>query len=111
MVNTGVGTVGITKQPVEFTITKTDGTFESAADIIVSVDKTSKGASGYMQMTAKIGEAPCLLFIPLDTKWVDEYENIEKAYTWFGSFVQGANDQWTSAPVERFVNLDLSDNK
>ena len=111
MVNTGVGTVGITKQPVEFTITKTEGTFGSAADIIVSVDKTSKGAKGYMQMTAKIGEAPCLLFIPLDTKWVDEYENIEKAYTWFGSFVQGANDQWTSAPVERFVNLDLSDNK
>ena len=111
MVNTGVGTTGITKQPVEFTITKTDGTFESAADIIVSVDKTSKGASGYMQMTAKIGEAPCLLFIPLNTKWVDEYENIEKAYTWFGNFVEGNNDQWTSAPVERFVNLDLSDNQ
>lgn len=112
MVNTGVGAVGITKAPVEFTITKTEGTFGSAADIIVSVDKTSKGANGYMQMTAKIGEAPCLLFIPLDTKWVDEYENIEKAYTWFGAWARGENgDQWTTAPVEKYTNLDLNDNK
>ena len=112
MVNTGVGANGVTKDPVEFTITKTDGTFNSSADIIVSVDKTSKGSNGYMQMTAKIGQAPCLLFVPLNTKWVDEYENIEKAYTWFGAWSRGeADDQWTSAPVERFVDLDLSNNK
>ena len=112
MVNTGVGANGVTKDPVEFTITKTDGTFNSAEDIIVSVDKTSKGSNGYMQMTAKIGQAPCLLFVPLDTKWVDEYENIEKAYTWFGAWSRGqADDQWTSTPVEKFVDLDLSNNK
>ena len=112
MVNTGVGANGITKEPVEFEITKTNGTFNSAEDIIVSVDKTSKGSNGYMQMTAKIGEAPCLLFVPLNTKWVDEYENIEKAYTWFGAWARGeASDQWTSAPVEKYVDLDLSNNK
>ena len=112
MVNTGVGANGITKEPVEFTITKTTGTFESAEDIIVSVDKTSKGAEGYMQMTSRIGEAPCLLFVPLNTKWVDEYENIEKAYTWFGEFVgDPTKDNWGSAPVEKFVDLDLSNNK
>ena len=112
MVNTGVGANGITKEPVEFTITKTDGTFESAADIIVSVDKTSKGAEGYMQMTSRIGEAPCLLFVPLNTKWVDEYENIEKAYTWFGEFVgDPTKDNWGSAPVEKYVDLNLSNNK
>lgn len=112
MVNTGVGANGITKEPVEFTITKTTGTFNNAADIIVSVDKTSKGAPGYMQMTSRIGEAPCLLFVPLNTKWVDEYENIEKAYTWFGEFVgDPTKDNWGSAPVERFVDLDLSNNK
>ena len=112
MVNTGVGTSGITKEPVEFTITsETEGTFRTAADIIVSVDKTKKGAAGYMQMTAKIGDAPCLLFVPLETKWVDEYVNIEKAYTWFGAWARGeVNDQWTSAPVGKYVNLDLSDN-
>ena len=108
MVNTGVGADGVTKEPVEFTLT---GTFNSAADIIVSVDKTSKGAAGYMQMTAKIGQAPCLLFIPLNTKWVDEYENIEKAYTWFGSWSRGEiSDKWSEAPVEKYVNLKLSDN-
>jgi len=112
MVNTGVGANGITKEPIEFTITKTDGTFESAADIIVSVDKTSKGAEGYMQMTSRIGEAPCLLFVPLNTKWVDEYENIEKAYTWFGEFVgDPTKDNWGSAPVEKYVDLNLSNNK
>ena len=112
MVNTGVGANGVTKDPVEFTITKTDGTFNSAEDIIVSVDKTSKGAEGYMQMTSRIGEAPCLLFVPLNTKWVDEYENIEKAYTWFGEFVgDPTKDNWGSAPVEKFVDLDLSNNK
>ena len=112
MVNTGVGANGITKEPVEFEITKTNGTFNSAEDIIVSVDKTSKGSNGYMQMTAKIGQAPCLLFVPLNTKWVDEYENIEKAYTWFGAWSRGeADDQWTSTPVEKFVDLDLSNNK
>lgn len=111
MVNTGVGADGITKEPVEFEITKTTGTFESAADIIVSVDKTSKGAAGYMQMTAKIGEAPCLLFVPVGTKWVDEYENIEKAYTWFKDYVGGAADKWSEAPVEKYVNLKLGDNK
>jgi len=112
MVNTGVGANGITKEPVEFTITKTTGTFNNAADIIVSVDKTSKGSNGYMQMTAKIGQAPCLLFVPLNTKWVDEYENIEKAYTWFGAWSrgEGTTDQW-SAPVAKFVDLDLSNNK
>lgn len=112
MVNTGVGADGITKEPVEFEITKTTGTFESAADIIVSVDKTSKGAAGYMQMTAKIGEAPCLLFVPLNTKWVDEYENIEKAYSWFGNWVKGtSSDQWNNITDEKYVNLKLSDNK
>ena len=112
MVNTGVGANGITKEPVEFTITKTTGTFNNAADIIVSVDKTSKGAEGYMQMTSRIGEAPCLLFVPLNTKWVDEYENIEKAYTWFGEFVGNPQkENWGSAPVEKFVDLDLSNNK
>lgn len=112
MVNTGVGADGITKEPVEFEITKTTGTFESAADIIVSVDKTSKGASGYMQMTAKIGEAPCLLFVPVGTKWVDEYENIEKAYSWFGNWVKGtSSDQWNTITDEKYVNLKLSDNK
>ena len=111
MVNTGVGANGVTKDPVEFTITKTDGTFNSAEDIIVSVDKTSKGSNGYMQMTSRIGEAPCLLFVPLDTKWVDEYENIEKAYTWFGAWSRGgAEEQWSS-PVAKFVDLDLSNNK
>ena len=112
MVNTGVGANGVTKDPVEFTITKTDGTFNSAEDIIVSVDKTSKGSNGYMQMTAKIGQAPCLLFVPLNTKWVDEYENIEKAYTWFGAWSRGESttEQW-SAPVAKFVDLDLSNNK
>ena len=112
MVNTGVGAIGVTKDPVEFTITKTDGTFNSSADIIVSVDKTSKGSNGYMQMTAKIGQAPCLLFVPLNTKWVDEYENIEKAYTWFGAWSrgEGTTEQW-SAPVAKFVDLDLSNNK
>ena len=112
MVNTGVGANGITKEPVEFTITKTTGTFNNAADIIVSVDKTSKGANGYMQMTGKIGEAPCLLFVPLNTKWVDEYENIEKAYTWFGAWSREEGpEQWSSAPVAKFVDLDLSNNK
>ena len=112
MVNTGVGADGVTKEAVEFEITKTDGTFKNAGDIIVSVDKTSKGANGYMQMTGKIGEAPCLLFVPLNTKWVDEYENIEKAYTWFGAWARGeAADQWTSAPVEQYVDLKLSNNK
>ena len=112
MVNTGVGANGITKEPVEFTITKTDGTFTDASDIIVSVDKTSKGANGYMQMTARIGEAPCLLFVPLNTKWVDEYENIEKAYTWFGAWSRGeVTEQWSSTPVAKFVDLDLSNNK
>ena len=110
MVNTGVGADGITKEPVEFTITTT-GTFESAADIIVSVDKTSKGAQGYMQMSSKVGGAPCLLFVPLNTKWVDEYENIEKAYTWFKDYVGGTTDKWSEAPVEKYVNLILSDNK
>lgn len=108
MVNTGVGADGITKDPVEFTLT---GTFNSAADIIVSVDKTSKGASGYMQMTAKIGEAPCLLYVPLGTKWIDEYINIEKGYTWFGGWSRGENaEQWSTAPVEKYSNLKLSDN-
>ena len=111
MVNTGVGADGITKEPVEFTITKTTGTFNSAADIIVSVDKTSKGATGYMQMTAKIGEAPCLLFVPLNTKWVDEYENIEKAYSWFGDWVKGAAAQWSNVTDEKYVDLILSNNK
>ena len=111
MVNTGVGANGITKEPVEFEITKTNGTFNSAEDIIVSVDKTSKGSNGYMQMTAKIGQAPCLLFVPLNTKWVDEYENIEKAYTWFKDYVGGAADKWSEAPVEKYVDLDLSNNK
>ena len=112
MVNTGVGANGVTKDPVEFTITKTDGTFNSAEDIIVSVDKTSKGSNGYMQMTAKIGQAPCLLFVPLDTKWVDEYENIEKAYTWFGAWSREEGpEQWSSTPVAKFVDLDLSNNK
>ena len=111
MVNTGVGANGITKEPVEFTITKTNGTFESAEDIIVSVDKTSKGAQGYMQMSSKVGGAPCLLFVPLNTKWVDEYENIEKAYTWFKDYVGGAADKWSEAPVEKYVDLDLSNNK
>lgn len=110
MVNTGVGADGITKEPVEFEITKTTGTFESAADIIVSVDKTSKGAAGYMQMTAKIGEAPCLLFVPLNTKWVDEYENIEKAYSWFGDWVKGAAAQWSNVTDEKYVDLILSNN-
>ena len=112
MVNTGVGADGITKEPVEFEITKATGTFESAADIIVSVDKTSKGAAGYMQMTAKVGEAPCLLFVPLNTKWVDEYENIEKAYSWFGNWATTAsNPQWNNVTDAKYVNLILSDNK
>jgi hypothetical protein len=111
MVNTGVGANGITKEPVEFTITKTTGTFNNAADIIVSVDKTSKGAQGYMQMSSKVGDAPCLLFVPLNTKWVDEYENIEKAYTWFKDYVGGTTDKWSEAPVEKYVDLDLSNNK
>ena len=112
MVNTGVGADGITKEPVEFEITKTSGTFESAEDIIVSVDKTSKGAAGYMQMTAKIGEAPCLLFVPVGTKWVDEYENIEKAYSWFGNWATTAsNPQWNNVTDAKYVNLILSDNK
>jgi len=112
MVNTGVGADGITKEPVEFTITKTTGTFNSAADIIVSVDKTSKGATGYMQMTAKIGKAPCLLFVPVGTKWVDEYENIEKAYSWFGNWATTAsNPQWNNVTDAKYVNLILSDNK
>ena len=112
MVNTGVGADGITKEPVEFEITKATGTFESAADIIVSVDKTSKGAAGYMQMTAKVGEAPCLLFVPVGTKWVDEYENIEKAYSWFGNWATTAsNPQWNNVTDAKYVNLILSDNK
>ena len=112
MVNTGVGTSGITKEPVEFTITsETEGTFRTAADIIVSVDKTKKGAAGYMQMESTIGGAPCLLFVPLETKWVDEYVNIEKAYTWFGAWVRGeTSDRWTCAPVEKYVDLNLSNN-
>jgi len=107
MVNTGVGTSGITKDPVEFTLS---GNFTTAADIIVSVDKSSKGTAGYVQMPSKIGTAPCLLYVPLETKWVDEYVNISKAYTWFEDYVGGADDQWTSAPVAKYVDLDLSNN-
>ena len=73
-------------------------------------DKTSKGAAGYMQMTAKVGEAPCLLFVPLNTKWVDEYENIEKAYSWFGDWVKGAAAQWSNVTDEKYVDLILSNN-
>ena len=109
MVNTGLNGGGITKDPVEFEITKTSGTFETAADIIVSVDKGDAGA-GWTKMTAGKGKATSLLFIPLNTKWVDEYVDIEKAFPGFSTWVTtNVEPNWAS-PVEKYVDLNLSNN-
>jgi hypothetical protein len=108
MVNTGLNGGGITKEPVEFEIT-TNGTFETAADIIVSVEKGDAGA-GWTQMTADKGKAASLLFIPLNTKWVDEYVDIENAFPGFSNWVTtNVEPDWAN-PVEKYVDLNLSNN-
>lgn len=103
MVNTGAGT---TKNPVEFEITTT-GEFKDASYIVVSVYKEGT----WMTLTAPKGDASCKLYVPLGTKWVDEYCNINKAYPGFDAWVKtnASKPDWAN-PVTKYVDLDLTNN-
>lgn len=102
MVNTGVnGSSNV--QPVIFTI---PGSFATANDIPVKVLKGTNWETLY----AKRGEPACKLNVPTYTRWVDEYVNINKAYTWFDNWVQTAGATDWAHPVMRFVDRDLSNN-
>lgn len=78
--------------------------------IVVTRDITD-AVDGSVVLTAEKGKAPQKICVPLTTKWVDEYVNINNAYTWFSNWVKDKNTTtgWDN-PVEKFVDYDLSNN-
>ncbi len=79
--------------------------------IVVTRDITD-AIDGSVVLTAEKGKAPQKICVPLTTKWVDEYENINKAYPDFAKWVKGdvTREDCFANKVDKYVDLKLPNN-
>ena len=107
MTNTGVNEAPRQK----FTIPAVNGQHKYATlnDIPVVV-KPGGNAQPY-ELKAEKSKAPQKICTFVNAHWADEYVNIRKAYPSFDSWVQAKNPEvWIEDEVERFTDLDLTNN-
>jgi hypothetical protein len=107
MTNTGVNEAPRQK----FTIPAVNGQpkYATLNDIPVVV-KPGGNAQPY-ELKAEKSKAPQKICTFVNAHWADEYVNIRKAYPSFDSWVQAKNPEvWIEDEVERFTDLDLTNN-
>ena len=107
MTNTGVNEAPRQK----FTIPAVNGQpkYATLNDIPVVV-KPGGNAQSY-ELKAEKSKAPQKICTFVNAHWADEYVNIRKAYPSFDSWVQAKNPEvWIEDEVERFTDLDLTNN-
>jgi len=114
MVNTGTPSVKdpiVVRDPVKFTATEK---YNSLIEIPIVVRKQQGQNITSYNLTAVKGKAPQKICVPIGTRWADEYISITSAYPKFIDWVEGEDPfdwNWTKQWVDRFVDLDLSNNK
>jgi hypothetical protein len=99
------------KDPVTFTAAKK---YNSLIDIPIVVRKQEGRNITEYNLTAVVGQAPQKICVPIGTSWDDEYISITKAYPSFVDWVEGEDPfdwSWIQSKVDRFVDLDLRNNK
>ena len=114
MVNTGLDTAPVYSFDIS---AKSEGVPEYASlkDIPVVVTQKVNQYDQEIMLKAEIGAAPQKICLPVGTKWVDEYVDINAAYPNFENWV-GQKEGITSPVqavgerVEKFVDLILSNN-
>lgn len=79
--------------------------------IVVTRDITD-AVDGSYELNAEEGKAPQKICVPLTTDWVDEYENINKAYPDFAKWVknQVTREDCFANKVDKYVDLKLPNN-
>jgi len=107
MTNTGVNEAPRQK----FTIPAVNGQPKYATlNNIPVVVKPGGNAQPY-ELKAEKSKAPQKICTFVNAHWADEYVNIRKAYPSFDSWVQAKNPEvWIEDEVERFTDLDLTNN-
>lgn len=110
MTNTGEN---VNKNLQEFTIyAGSNGPkYANLKDIPVVVYPDGQEAISY-ELVAEPGKAPQKFCTYVDVNWADEYINIKRAYPHFTEWVNnGDPGTWAAEEVERFTDLDLTNNK
>ena len=105
MTNTGVNAGGT--QKIHIDPVNGQPKYASIIDIpiVVSGDNNATYA-----LNAPIGEAPQKICVPIGTPWVDEYENINKAFPKFTQWVGNEGITFWEEPVAKYTDHDLSNN-
>jgi hypothetical protein len=114
MVNTGLDTAPIYSFDIP---AKSEGVPEYASlkDIPVVVTQKVNQYDQEIMLKSEIGAAPQKICLPVGTKWVDEYVDINAAYPNFESWVRQSEGitspvQAVGTRVDKYVDLILSNN-
>jgi hypothetical protein len=111
MTNTGINEELV--NPQEFTIKAVNNgpKYANLKDIPVVVYPDEQEAISY-ELVAEPGKAPQKFCTYVNVRWADEYINIKRAYPHFTEWVNnGDPGTWADDEVERFTDLDLTNNK
>jgi hypothetical protein len=69
------------------------------------------GANDAYDLTAKVGDAPQKVCVPIGTNWPDEYVKLGRAYTPFNSYVSISNpSEWYFEPNPNLMDLIMTNN-
>ena len=114
MVNTGLDTAPIYSFDIP---AKSEGVPEYASlkDIPVVVTQKVNQYDQEIMLKSEIGAAPQKICLPVGTKWVDEYVDINAAYPNFEYWVRQSEGiispvQAVGTRVDKYVDLNLSNN-
>ncbi len=102
MVNTGVSSANI---PLPYTYVFPSDVEATADNIPIVVTKNGVPVT----LSAVKGKVASKINVPITTDWVDEYVDIQDAYSGFGAWVNGGDEPWGSAN-STYVDHDLDNN-
>lgn len=106
MVNTGVNTGGT--QKIHIAPVNGQPKYATVKDIPIEVSGEN---NAIYALGAPVGEAPQKICVPIGTRWVDEYVNINNAYPKFTNWVEDESVKFWEEPVAKYVDYNLNNNK
>lgn len=106
MVNTGVNAGGTQKIHID----PVNGSPKYATVKDIPIEVSGENNAVYA-LDAPVGEAPQKICVPIGTRWVDEYVNINNAYPKFTNWVGDESVKFWEEPVAKYVDYNLNNNK
>jgi len=105
MTNTGKNAAGT--QKIHIAPVSGQPKYNTILDIPIVVSGESNATYA---LDAPEGKAPQKICVPIGTRWVDEYVNINNAYPKFKDWVKDDRIKFWEDPVVKYTDLNLSNN-